>query len=472
MKELKRMTAACLSFLLAFALLPLTVAGSQAFADEPQPGQNGGGDGVILELDQVIPLSVNQVKITYSVINNTDETLSRSNVIGLYKRTVTKANFIVYRQLREAVQPGETVQMTDTVRVTGIGSAPLALRIFDNGRQYPKVTPTSFPVGDAAGHVVYQVVDTTQTVELSSFSVKRVSTAAVTVTYTVTNKTEYTVSRGSFISFYKDSPTKENFLLKRTLTKAVPAGTSVTMTDRLIRTGIASEHLVARLFDNNSGIFPYVYPSPFSDIVTENKTQYAVSFGTKIICVGDSITSGIILGGAAYPSRLQNELGDDYAVANYGVSGRTAGSNADLPYINTSAYKKAMDSNPNIVIIMLGSNDSRSRNWTEERKAEFKDSYAELIEGFIDLPSAPQVYLATPIQVTRANFYGLRENVLAEDIRPMIRELAAEFNLPLIENETLLTSGKGYYLLDGVHPSSKGHERITENIADSIRANT
>jgi lysophospholipase L1-like esterase len=469
MKELKRMAAALLSLVLAFALLPLSATGSQALADEP-PGQSG--DGVVLEVDQVIPLSVSKVKITYSVTNNTDVALPRTNVIGLYKRSVTKANFIAYRQMKGDVQPGTTVQMTDTVQSIGIGSAPLVLRVFDNGKQYPKVTPATFPIGDAAGHITYHAVDSTQTVALTGFSVKRVNSSAVTVTYTVTNMTPYKVSSGSLISFYKDSPTSENFLLKRTLTKTVPAGASVTMTDRLSKTGIASERLVARLFDNNTGVLPFVYPSPFPDTVTENKTRYAAAFNTKVVCVGDSITEGIFVGGRTYPYYLQSKLGNDYAVVNYGVSGRSAGLNANLPYIDTNAYTKALASDPDVVVIMLGTNDSKASNWTAAHKAEFKDSYVRLVESFVNLPSAPQVYLATPVSVIRLNIYGIRGTVLTQDIRPLIREIATELDLPLIENEKLLLGSTSYYLLDGVHPSSKGYNRLSENIATSILAGT
>ncbi|MDR1082739.1 MAG: hypothetical protein LBL27_02585 [Coriobacteriales bacterium] len=54
------------------------------------------------------------------------------------------------------------------------------------------------------------------------------------------------------------------------------------------------------------------------------------AFKTKVICVGDSITYGLyVASSGAYPYQLQSKLGDDYAVANYGVSGSTAGTGTD-----------------------------------------------------------------------------------------------------------------------------------------------
>jgi lysophospholipase L1-like esterase len=129
-----------------------------------------------------------------------------------------------------------------------------------------------------------------------------------------------------------------------------------------------------------------------------------------------------------------------------------------------------MDSNPDIVIIMLGSNDTKTLNWTDTRKTQFRTSYLELVRGFMNLPSAPQVYLATPVPVIWTSLRGIRESVLAEEIRPIIREVATELELPLIENEGLLPGGQGYYLVDRLHPSSKGYDLLSTHIMNSILA--
>ncbi|MDR0347653.1 MAG: hypothetical protein LBH56_04700, partial [Coriobacteriales bacterium] len=235
MKKLQPLAAVCLSLVLAFALVPF--GGTQALADEPLSEQNEGESGVTLEIDWVTPLSTNKIEIAFSITNNTDVSLPSTNMVGFYKRSITKSNFIIYRYIRIEVKPGTTVQRVDTVEAIGIGSVPLVLHLFDNGTTYPKVTPANLPIGDAAGHEATQSVNPAETVALSSFSVERVNSSAVTVTYTVTNTTPYEVSSGSFISFYKDSVDKENFLLKKTLPKAVPPGTSVTMTQTLSKTG-------------------------------------------------------------------------------------------------------------------------------------------------------------------------------------------------------------------------------------------
>ena len=82
----------------------------------------------------------------------------------------------------------------------------------------------------------------------------------------------------------------------------------------------------------------------------------------RIACVGNSITAGARLPHPeknSYPAQLQQLLGNGYEVMNFGVSGRTVLRNCDRSYMATPLYKEALKSNPNIVFIKLGTNDSR-----------------------------------------------------------------------------------------------------------------
>ena len=85
---------------------------------------------------------------------------------------------------------------------------------------------------------------------------------------------------------------------------------------------------------------------------------------TKLACIGDSITSGFTLLNPrrnSYPSLLQKMLGDGYEVRNFGVLDAAARFDADTPYVRKKAYTKSLDWNPDIVLIMLGSNDTKRR---------------------------------------------------------------------------------------------------------------
>ena len=64
-----------------------------------------------------------------------------------------------------------------------------------------------------------------------------------------------------------------------------------------------------------------------------------------------------------YPAQLQKMLGKDYYVKNFGVGARTMLNKGDHPYMKELAWKDALAFNPNIVVIKLGTNDSKDMNW-------------------------------------------------------------------------------------------------------------
>ena len=72
-----------------------------------------------------------------------------------------------------------------------------------------------------------------------------------------------------------------------------------------------------------------------------------------VACVGDSITNG-----TEYPSDLWMKLGANYTVGNFGVGGATVSLDSDKPYMNQTDFQSAKQFLPNIVVIMLGTNDA------------------------------------------------------------------------------------------------------------------
>lgn len=91
-------------------------------------------------------------------------------------------------------------------------------------------------------------------------------------------------------------------------------------------------------------------------------------------CVGDSVTYGH--GISNWPKNnytfiLGTLLGGEYTVNNYGFCGYCVQSDLNKPYSSKSPYKKSLEFEPDIVIFMLGLNDSKSINWKGEDK--FRD---------------------------------------------------------------------------------------------------
>ena len=146
---------------------------------------------------------------------------------------------------------------------------------------------------------------------------------------------------------------------------------------------------------------------------------------------------------------------------NYGVSGATLLRQGDLPYIRQSAYNSALVGNPDVVIIKLGTNDSKPQNW--QYKSSFISDYSTMIDTFRNLPGRPQVWICKPVPAFVENF-TIRPAVIHDEILPMIDEIAARKNVPVIDLYTALEN-YGSLFPDGIHPNAQGAGIIAQTIA-------
>jgi lysophospholipase L1-like esterase len=179
----------------------------------------------------------------------------------------------------------------------------------------------------------------------------------------------------------------------------------------------------------------------------------------RVACVGDSITE--ITG---YPSDLQTLLGANYSVGNFGASGSTVLLDSWEPYMNQSAFQKAIDFQPNIVIIMLGTNDDLEM--LRPSNESFEGDYAKLIATFQQLESKPRIWIATPPPIF-SNSSDLSSSYFNGVIIPKIVDLANKMNLPLIDIYSAFGNHPDYFV-DGVHPNSKGAALIANEVYEAI----
>ncbi len=202
----------------------------------------------------------------------------------------------------------------------------------------------------------------------------------------------------------------------------------------------------------------------------------------KVACVGDSITFGHKIKDRknySYPAQLRHLLGSDYHVKNFGVSGSTMLVHGNAPWIKTAQAKHAFSFQPDIVVIKLGTNDSKAKNW-KFNKAFLPDTL-RLIRKFKSLPSHPRVIIATPLPGLRPNNNKNPNEITATGISrvvPLVRRAAADSHSELIDLHTefsLLGDALKPILPDGVHPNAKGAALIALRVADQIltpRGNT
>ena len=189
----------------------------------------------------------------------------------------------------------------------------------------------------------------------------------------------------------------------------------------------------------------------------------------KVACIGNSITdgSGIFMRDLfGYPAQLQQILGNGYVVKNFGVGARTMLNKGDHPYMKEAAWRDALDFNPDIAIIKLGTNDSKAFNW------KYKDDFAKDMQQMIDslnaLPSHPRIILCTPI-VCPSKKSTIQENVIANEVCPIVKSMAKKNHLELLDLHTLFNeSFDGIMQKDGIHPTIKGAGQMAYLIGQEI----
>ena len=171
---------------------------------------------------------------------------------------------------------------------------------------------------------------------------------------------------------------------------------------------------------------------------------------TLIACLGDSITEG-----SGYPAALQERLGNKYVVRNFGVSGATLLDRGDKPYRRQSKYQALKDFQPNVVIVMLGTNDTKPQNY--EHIDQFAENVRALVDDLAGLPTKPTVFLCKPVPVMGEGNWESNEDRLRNGVIPAIETVAGEKKLPLIDMHGALEDHRELYK-DNVH--SVGAQRL------------
>jgi lysophospholipase L1-like esterase len=187
----------------------------------------------------------------------------------------------------------------------------------------------------------------------------------------------------------------------------------------------------------------------------------------KLACVGDSITWGFTIvnrGKYSYPAVLQQLLGEGFEVRNFGHNDAAARFDADTPYVSKKAYRDSLAWEPDIVLLMLGTNDTKPWNWNP---GIFREDYLRLVESYLALPSHPRVVLVAPIRIFKLiPVTILNPDVLEEGVRPAIRDIAAQKGLQLIDLYDLFDSPR--FCRDGVHPQRDGARLLAEALFRAV----
>ena len=138
----------------------------------------------------------------------------------------------------------------------------------------------------------------------------------------------------------------------------------------------------------------------------------------RVACVGDSLTRGDgsheprrpkgrgIAQRGNYPAILQKMLGDGFEVRNFGHGGATACNASDVPYAETTEWAEARRFRPDVIVLMLGTNDAKVQHWEQPHcgPAAYAAGMRALLEGqdaprpFTLVLQPPPLSLQLPLQ--------------------------------------------------------------------------
>ncbi len=200
----------------------------------------------------------------------------------------------------------------------------------------------------------------------------------------------------------------------------------------------------------------------------------------KIACVGDSITYGYTIpkrGENSYPAQLQRKLDaaapGTWEVKNFGVSAMTLMKNTSRSYRARAEYRASVDYGADIVIIMLGTNDSNGM-FRHLIDTDFTPDYHSLIATYRQgrAAGAPRIILMLPPKcyLTGEVVYDPSEPVIQSAVVPRIREIAQKEGLELIDlYDALGTEWNAALMPDKLHPSASGAALMVERILPALQ---
>ncbi|MBR2308801.1 MAG: hypothetical protein IKA48_16685, partial [Fibrobacter sp.] len=168
---------------------------------------------------------------------------------------------------------------------------------------------------------------------------------------------------------------------------------------------------------------------------------------------------------------------------NFGVSSMTfanKGPSDNMSYWNTDKFKAALEFNPEIVVIELGTNDSKfftnnciengqpqyNYNYGQYEKEQLYKDYEALLDTFMHLATSPRV-IATLQPYSNNCGWGIMDTAIVNQINPIILEVATRKGVEIIDLHSQFNT-PAWFLPDSVHPNATGAKELARIIKEGI----
>lgn len=202
----------------------------------------------------------------------------------------------------------------------------------------------------------------------------------------------------------------------------------------------------------------------------------------KIVCFGDSLTYGYgVLEQIAYPYYLSRELPKVYPqysweVRNSGINGHTT--REALARLQGSVLQHK----PEMVFIWLGANDCALNEGQYRTPYEYEQNLRKMITQILSLSTdstfhngIPLIILMTPPSMVDTDFYPFTTNDRLAHYGEIVKKLAVEYDLPLMDLFAAYKSIKNKadyeacFQYDGEHLSNRGYEILYGLLMETIQ---
>jgi lysophospholipase L1-like esterase len=170
--------------------------------------------------------------------------------------------------------------------------------------------------------------------------------------------------------------------------------------------------------------------------------------------------------GKGYPDQLAKLLGDGYDVRNFGHDGVTALRDSGRPFVKMPEFNATDALAPNVVVLMLGTNDAAN---TADVWQRFADDMRWLLHHYQSLPSKPRVIFMTPppLMPGREDPENRLTN-LRDKVSPIVRRIAKDEKLTLVELQDDPALSDASLYPDKVHLNESGAKIVAQRVRDTL----